>query len=272
MRTLPALRHLTSALALVAAATASAAESRSTSLAAPPVSAVAPVTNVPLPPPPALARAAPQPESDSERAMGTWAMVVFNTQPFNFPNSGGATPLPLTVYTAGLRHWIKEPYGRFKNWGLDAGVGLVVSRSSVTSPQSGSLRTNEGPSVSGLGLHVGLPLAMTHHQHATFELVPEIDLIYASEKIPALGSGDDTTYSGFSVRAGARAGFELYFGFVGIPQLAIEASMGAAVTFDSVKSSVGPIERSTRTWGFSTLRGTEPWSIFTGSVAAMYHF
>ena len=48
--------------------------------------------------------------------------------------------------------------------------------------------------------------------------------------------------------------------------------MGAAITYDSVKAEVGPIERSTRRWGISTARGSEPWSIFTGSVAAMYHF
>ena len=260
------LRRLAAAITMTLAGLAAAAEPRvAAPPAAPPAAATAPA--VPLPPPPIL-----KGDTDSERAMGTWAMVVFNTQPFEFPVSGGATALPLTVYTVGLRHWNREGWGLFKNWGVDAGVGMVVSRSSVTSTSNGTLQTNPGTSVSGLGLHVGLPLAMTHHKHATFELVPQLDLIYASENLPALSGGDETKYSGFSLRLGARAGFELYFGFVGIPQLAIEASMGASINYDSVSAKVGPIERSTRTWGFATTRGTEPWSIFTGSVAAMYHF
>jgi hypothetical protein len=212
-------------------------------------------------------------EGDGERAMGTWALVVFNTQPFEFPNTGGATPITLTVYTVGLRHWTKKPFWIFRNWGVDAGVGLAFERSSVTQPQPGTLTTTDGPSTSGFGLHAGLPLAMTHHQHATFEVVPELDVIWASENIPAQTSGGDATeYRGWSTRLGLRAGFEIYFGFIGIPQLAIEASLGAAVTYDSVSSKVGPIERSARVWGVNTVRGNEPWSIFSGSVAAMYHF
>jgi hypothetical protein len=210
--------------------------------------------------------------SDSERAMGTWALVVFNTKPFEFPNSGGADPIPLTVYTVGLRHWTRKPMGPFRNWGVDAGLGVIWKRSSVTSPQTGTIHTSSGPSANGVGLHLGLPLAVTHHQHATFELVPELDVIWARETIPALDDGDSTSYDGWSARLGARAGFEIYFGFVGLPNLAIEASLGAAMTYDSVRTKVGPIERSSRTWGFQTLRGDEPWSIFTGNVAAMYHF
>ncbi|HYD41754.1 MAG TPA: hypothetical protein VEB43_13080, partial [Anaeromyxobacter sp.] len=217
---------------------------------------------------PAQARAPDAPVGDSERAMGTYALAVFNTQPFEFPASGGADPLPLTVYTVGLRHWTRSPLGPFKNWGWDAGLGLAFRRSSVTSPQAGVLSSDDGPALTGWGLHVGLPLAVTHHRHATFELVPELDVIYAHEKIPALDAGGDaTSYSGWSARVGAKAGFEIYFGFVDLPQLAIEASLGLSLSYDSVKTTVGPIERSTRTWGIQTLRGNEPWSIFTGSVA-----
>jgi hypothetical protein len=224
---------------------------------------------------PAERVAAPDPrgDSDGEKAMGGYALVVFNTQPFDFTNSGGAAPIPLTVYTVGLRHWTTQPWSRFKNWGLDAGVGLVVARTSVTQPQTGQLVTRDGASVTGFGLHAGLPLAVKHHQHATFEVVPELDLVYARETIPAAtAGGDDTRYSGWSLRMGARAGFEIFFGFVGLPQLAVEASLGATVRYDSLSSKVGPIDRSTRTWSVATLRGSEPWSIFTGSVAAMYHF
>jgi hypothetical protein len=205
--------------------------------------------------------------------MGTWALVVFNTQPFEFPNSGGAPPFALTVYTVGLRRWTKDPLSAFKNWGVDFGVGFVWDRSSVTQPQTGTLTTSDGPAANGFGLHAGLPLAITHHQHATFELVPQADLIWASEKIPPdTVGGDATEYHGWSLRLGVRAGFEIYFGFIGIPELAIEAGLGAQITYGSTSSTVGPIERSARVWGFNTVRGNEPWSIFTGSVAAMYHF
>ncbi|MBK9517386.1 MAG: hypothetical protein IPO09_08550 [Anaeromyxobacter sp.] len=255
----PRARLLAAALTLAAAAPAAAQQRGG---AAPPA-----------PAPRASPAAQAAEEGDGERAMGTWALVVFNTKPFEFPNTGGAAALPLTVYTLGLRHWLREPRWGFRNWGYDLGVGLVFNRSSITQPQTGTLTTRDGPSATGFGLHAGLPLALTHHKHATFEVVPEIDLIYAGQVLPAASAGGDATeYSGWSLRVGARAGFEVYFGFVGLPQLAIEASMGAAITYDSVRSKVGPIERSTRQWGLSTQRGSEPWSVFTGSVAALYHF
>lgn len=213
------------------------------------------------------------PEGDGEQAMGTWALVVFNTRPFEFPNTGGAPAIPLTIYTVGVRHWTTKPLWKFRNFGVDLGVGLAFNRSNVTQPQTGTLVTEDGPSTSGFGLHAGLPLAITVHEHAIFELVPEIDLIRAKETIPPLVAGGDTTeYTGWAFRTGVKAGFEIFFGFIGIPQLAVEAGVTGMVTFDSVKSTIGPIERSTRQWGFSTQRGTEPWSVFTGSVAAMYHF
>jgi hypothetical protein len=215
---------------------------------------------------------APREEGDGARAMGTWALVVFNTKPFEFPNTGGAAPIPLTIYTLGLRRWTTQPLGPFRNWGFDLGVGLNYSSSTITQPQTGTLTTSDGPSTSGFGLHAGLPLAITLHKHAVFELVPEVDVIWAKESIPALTGNVITTYDGWSARIGARAGFEIFFGFIGLPQLAIEASLGARFSYDSVSSSVGAIERSTRAWGFSSMRGNEPWSIFSGSVAAMYHF
>jgi hypothetical protein len=228
-----------------------------------------------LPPSPASApprAAAPREESDGARAMGTWALVVFNTQPFEFPNTGGSAPLPLTVYTLGLRRWTTEPLGPFRNWGFDLGLGFNYTSSSVTQPQTGTLTTTDGPSTKGFGLHAGLPLAITLHKHAVFELVPEADVIWAKETIPALTGNVITTYDGWSARVGGKAGFEIFFGFIGVPQLAIEASLGAYFKYDSVASTIGPIERSTRSWGISTLRGNEPWSIFSGAVAAMYHF
>jgi hypothetical protein len=204
--------------------------------------------------------------------MGTWALVVFNTQPFTFPNTGGAAPLPLTIYTMGLRRWTTERLGPFRNWGFDLGLGLNYTRSSITQPQTGTLTTTDGPSTSGFGLHAGLPLAISLHKHAVFELVPEANVIWAKETIPPLAGGEVTTYDGWVASVGARAGFEIFFGFIGLPQLAIEASLGASLNYAKVGSTVGPIERSSRAWGFTTLRGNEPWSIFTGAVAAMYHF
>jgi hypothetical protein len=233
-------------------------------------SAAAQAKQVPLPPPPARAGA---PESDGEKAMGGWAAVVFNTQPFNFPNTGGAPPLPLTIYTVGLRHWTVDRLGPFKNWGLDFGVGLAIASSKITQPQTGTLVTSDGPSTSGFGVHLGMPLALAHHRHVTFELVPELDLIRAKETLPATTvGGDPTEYSGWSFRFRLRAGFEIFFGFIGIPELAIEASLGATVAYDSVSSTTGPIERSSRGWAFATVQGNEPWTIFTGNVAALYHF
>jgi hypothetical protein len=179
--------------------------------------------------------------------------------------------VPISIYTVGFRHWMPAAAGPFKHWGLDMGVGLVLGRGKDTTPVAGVSTTTDQPSATGFGFHGGLPLALAHARHVTFELVPEADLVFASTAVPQ-ANGQKTEASAWSLRLGARAGFEVFFGFMGLPQLALEATLAAGFSYDSQKAKTGPVEISSSAWQFSTGRQNEPWSIFTGTVAAIYYF
>ncbi|MEO8901037.1 MAG: hypothetical protein ABI488_05160, partial [Polyangiaceae bacterium] len=85
------------------------------------------------------------------------------------------------------------------------------------------------------------------------------------------GGGDKL--SGFHLDIGARAGGEVQFGFIGIPELSLQAGVGVALTYDRVKATPGAGDATvqSRTSLGTSLAGN-PWDIFTGNIAALYYF
>lgn len=167
----------------------------------------------------------------------------------------------------GVRYWINGMLG------LDAGLGLALIGGSVetTAPDSDI----DLDSFTGFIFHAGVPLALASSQHFTFEIVPEANVGIGS----AEQDDGDTTHSGFHLDIGARAGAEIHFGFMNIPQLSLQGSIGLQFALDSGSSDFDPpepgadpdsIERS-RT-ALQTTVGSNPWNIFTSNVAALYYF
>ncbi|HEY7723847.1 MAG TPA: hypothetical protein VH880_00835 [Anaeromyxobacteraceae bacterium] len=237
MRTMLALRSLAAAAALAVAGSASA-----------------------------QARPAAEP-NDGERVVGRWGVAYFGQSQFDF--SLGAVTNILNVHTVGVRKWMPTSgTGFYRNWGLDAGVGLALGGGS---DKTGGVSV-DAPSAFGLALHGGLPLAIAHSRHVTFELIPEANLVYASSTVTGAG-GAQTDFSGWALQLGARAGFEVFFGFIGVPQLALEATLGASLGYVSTKvKPTGVAETTSTRWMLATSRQNEPWSIFGGNVAAIYYF
>jgi hypothetical protein len=167
----------------------------------------------------------------------------------------------------GVRYWINGFLG------LDAGLGLALIGGSIdeTAPDN----SVDLDSFTGFAFHAGVPLALASADHFTFEIVPEANI--------GFGSGDqadgDITHSGFHLDIGARAGAEIHFGFMKIPQLSLQGSIGLQFAMDSGSTETDPagagpppdrIERS-RT-ALQTTVGSNPWNIFTSNVAALYYF
>jgi hypothetical protein len=127
-------------------------------------------------------------------------------------------------------------------------------------------------------LHAGLPLALADSQHVVFGVVPELNVGYASHAVEgAIGGGmDEDTFSALHFDVGARAGAEIHFGFIDIPQLALQAGVGLAVAFDSTttEDDQGAVTATTDTsrTSVSTGVGDNPWNIFAANVAALYYF
>jgi hypothetical protein len=263
-----------SGMAATAGATASAQQ------AAPPADAVpAPADGAPpapgaapapaLPPPPAVAApvvasvAPQQPETarapyDFDVNERRWAIGYMGIS--QVPIGLGAAGATITVPALGVRYWATESVG------IDVGLGIGWAGGS-TSVTGTSM---DKDSVFGFVLQAGLPLALATHRHVSFQVIPYFAIAHGET---ATGTGvAKTDLSGQRIDVGARAGFEIFFGFIGIPELALSATVG--LQFESLKfsSDSNGVSSSDTTLGFSTTVQNNPWDIFAGNVAARYYF
>jgi hypothetical protein len=170
----------------------------------------------------------------------------------------------------GVRYWIDQMLG------LDIGLGFFTEGgSSEFDPGGGA------PSISddvagrtAIAVHAGIPLSLASDGHYSFQIVPELNLGYATQTqdIP----GGELTNTGFGMDLGARVGAEIHFGFIGIPQLSLQGTVGARFEFVNVESQAevgGVTSVATQTANqFHTTVEDEPWDIFVGSIAALYYF
>jgi hypothetical protein len=202
------------------------------------------------------------------------------------PGGPGAITSPYAVSgpapIVGIRYWLDPMIG------IDAGLGVGILGGGESFEQTGTPSIErDRDTFLGLGLHAGVPLSLASSGHFSFQIVPELNVLYASATVdpnqednpatPEDESEGDISHTGFHFDVGARAGGELHFGFMGVPQLSLQASVGLAFALDngSTTNSVGPAQdvdtSSSRTF-FGTNGGNTPWGIFTNSIGALYYF
>ena len=178
--------------------------------------------------------------------------------------AGGASDQTVNAPVIGVRYWATKMVG------VDVGVGFGYDTQS-TNGTTGSTSTG------GFALHGGLPLALADSKHFSFEVVPiEATLGFAFGSSPAAGVGpgvNSDSLKGMRIDVGARVGAELHFGFIGIPQLALEGSIGLFVQHESWSSQIGNAASTGQNQTtFATSVGSDPWAIFTDSISALYYF
>jgi hypothetical protein len=221
---------------------------------------------------PANARAG---TSDHDQMVGRLAVGYFGVTQVGAGVGGTAfDDAPYTIVgnapVIGVRYWLSGLLG------LDIGLGLGILGGSVT---TGDPEVEfDRDSFTGFNLHGGVPLALASADHFTFEIVPELNVGIGSASTDPNGDADgDISYSGFHFDIGARAGAEIHFGFIKIPQLALQGSVGVALAIDSGKTTDSTpmgadVEAKSSTTSFGTTVQGEPWDIFTGNIAALYYF
>src|SRR5262249_27076875 len=128
---------------------------------------------------------------------------------------GNARPTP----AVGIRYWATPMVG------IDVGLGLYMNSGSQ-SVQGPVTVTTDDDSFTTFLLHGGVPLALGGSSHFSFQITPELDVGFGSGTHHNAAPMPNTDRSGFMLQAGARAGAEVYFGFIGIPQLSLDASVG----------------------------------------------
>jgi hypothetical protein len=160
----------------------------------------------------------------------------------------------------GIRWWMGQGLGPFRAWGIDAGVG--IGRTSVD-PEGDAGDTTD----TGLLLHAGLPLVLSANRHMAVQLIPEINIGLAS------GERGNLDVSGNRFDLGARAGAEVFFGFMGLPNLALDASVGFFLSRQGRSEEVpGAGDAESTTWFFGTTKFNDPWDIFRANIGARYYF
>jgi len=168
----------------------------------------------------------------------------------------------------GVRYWIDQMVG------IDAGLGIGIHGGSAS--QAGNdVRT---PSSNAFLLHGGIPLSLASSGHFSFQVIPELNVGFGSRSLDAgpNGAPPEESGTGFHFDIGARAGAEIHFGFIGLPKLSLQGSVGLRLASDSVKHDVkdpaGTVTNKASRLDFGTTLQDNPWNIFTGNVAALYYF
>lgn len=169
----------------------------------------------------------------------------------------------------GARYWLDESFG------IDAALGFAFSAGGSSQTTGGMTTEADSPSTFGFLLHAGVPISLFSGPHYTFVVVPEVNIGYAR-----IGSdfGDPMmpmtrSDRGFRLDFGGRAGAEIQFGFIGVPELALEASVGVTLSHQRQSFSVGDVTSGRiATTSLQTLSVNDPWDFFRSTVAARYYF
>ncbi|HEX7663747.1 MAG TPA: hypothetical protein VF407_04525, partial [Polyangiaceae bacterium] len=203
---------------------------------------------------------------DHEAVIGHFAVgyMGISQLPIGGVNGNNFAAGTVTAPVIGVRYWLNRMIG------IDGGIGFGFSTGSSTVSANGTDTTTNNPSQLGFALHGGVPLAFAHGKHYSFELVPELNVGFTHGSIA--GTPDDVSLSGFRLDAGARVGAEIYFGFIGVPQLALQASVGAYFTHENAGISQGNNSASVSSNAISTSVQGAPWAIFVNSISALYYF
>jgi hypothetical protein len=188
------------------------------------------------------------------------------------PTSGASDTVSAPVI--GVRYWIDQMIG------LDAGLGFSYTAGSDEDTPSPPGVNTDLAGITAFIFHAGVPLSLASAQHFSFQLVPELNVGFATQTVkgtapPGAPVPPDLENKGFHLDLGVRGGAEIHFGFIDIPQLSLQGSVGVLFSTDSYSSTL----KSTPEDAFDVSRtairttvGDNPWNIFTSNVAAMYYF
>ncbi len=169
----------------------------------------------------------------------------------------------LSAPTIGARYWISEGLG------IEAALGLNVS-----SGDNGGLSS----SAFGFALHGGVPLALAHTGSFVFEVVPQLNFGITSGSFESMAPAIKTDVSGVLFEIGAEVGAEIHFGFIGLPQLSLQGTIGLMLRNVSrtvtipVPGTMTSVESEKSDLTVATTVDNAPWQLFTQSITAIYYF
>ena len=183
-----------------------------------------------------------------------------------------ATQVMIDAPVIGARYWLMDLLG------FDFGVGYASAGGSTTAqPVNGASTTVNKQGAWAFLIHAGVPLSIHSAKHYSFQIAPEINFGLSHQTIkyptPTYPAGTpDQKNSGNRFDFGVRAGAEIHFGFIGIPELTLQGSIGAFLTRQAGTTEDAAGKTSDTTVAFATTAYHNPWDLFMGNVAARYYF
>ena len=192
--------------------------------------------------------------------------------PLGLPAAGADDGAAQAAQLVGIRTWLQDRVG------LDLALGWGMKSGSISNNGTSADR----PSTLTFALHAGVPISLFDAKHYTFFIKPEITYGHSGRTVKApLGAPagtPDSTFAGHNLQIGARAGAEIHFGFIGLPNLTLDATVGLhlGITGGSQKIPTGAGNATNETTYTATSLETvsfhQPWNIFISNVAAIYYF
>lgn len=201
--------------------------------------------------------------SDHDRFVGSFGIGYMGFRTMQIGAAGGGTAT-VEAPVIGARYWFDPAMG------IDLGLGLSLAGGSTTTEAGDTTTDTDQPEPLAFIVHAGLPLVLAKGRHFLFEIVPEMNIGLASNTVEV--GDEDVDLSGFHLDIGARAGAEIHFGFIDLPELALQAGVGLRYAMDSASVETDDTSASTSRYTFGTTVGDNPWNIFTANIAALYYF
>lgn len=207
-------------------------------------------------------------QDDHMRVVGNLAVGFMGLSVVPIGSQSGVWNDTVSAPALGVRYWIGEMVG------LDVGIGIGY----IGGSQSNGMVTIPSDNAFAMVFHAGLPLALFHADHFKLLIIPELNFGFATGTAYGPTSVDDRERSGILFQIGGRIGTEIHFGFMEIPQLSLQASVG--LYFDYLQRGLGEdIQGPSLAMGesqneirFGTTVQGEPWDIILGALSALYYF
>lgn len=211
-------------------------------------------------------------ETDHALAVGHVGFTWFGFNALDLGNSGNT--LAASAPAIGVRYWLADGLG------LDLGLGFGFQTGGGTIDTPTVTTDTSDPSWFALTIHAGVPVALYAGKHYTFLVIPEIDFAFGSGTIYGPTPNLDQNVGGLRLNVGARVGAEVHFGFIGIPELSLQATLGLNIAYSSttlendLSNPQGSTITSAHTLGLGTTNnGNEkPWDILVGGLRATYYW
>ena len=214
----------------------------------------------------ALPGAAPQAaavagNSDHDSVVGRLAVGYLGRNGVALPGGMGFAPTVIPTPVVGIRYWLSDMLG------IDAGIGFGLTSGS---DENAAGMTTDDPGWRLFMIHGGVPLSLASAGHFSFQIVPELNVGFAGASTDVMGV--ESSVSAFHLDVGARAGAEVQFGFIDVPQLSLQGGIGLRLNMDSSSVDAAGAESSSSNMSIGTTVNGDPWDIFTSNISALYYF